>query len=160
MESVFHRFIASNSSWPSLRLWGKSMFNSSDASVCMHVFDTSLVSYFSWWKTTTWEQFFSFRLLGLLFGTAWVGFSALKYVLVTFFLLVDRSFCACGKIPELFKKYMIVLKIYLYSIFPHDHTYSGITGNWNKLPACLAFHSWVSSASCSRVCAAKKMFLG
>lgn len=30
------------------------------------------------------------------------------------------------------------------------HTYSGITGNWNKLPGCLAFHTWVSSASCCK----------
>lgn len=85
--------------------------------------------------------FLSFRLLDLLFGTALVGFTALKYVLVTFFLLVDRSFCACGKIPELFKNYMRALKIYLCYIFPHNHTYSGITGNWNKLPGCLAFHT-------------------
>lgn len=135
------------------------MFNSSDANVCMRVFDTSLESCFNLWKTTTWEQFLSFRLLDLLFWYCFSWLHSLEICLSHIFLLVDRSFCGSGKIPEPFKKYRIALKICLCYIFPHNHTYPGITGNWNKLPGCLAFHTWVSSASCSRVCAAKKIFL-
>lgn len=63
-----------------------------------YVFDISLVCYFNRWKTIGWEQFIlPFRLLDLLFGTTLVGFTALAYVLVMFFFLVDRSFCGCGK---------------------------------------------------------------
>lgn len=47
------------------------------------------------------------------FGTALVGFTAFTYVLVMSIFLVDRSFCACGRVLELFEKYMKALKTFL-----------------------------------------------
>lgn len=72
---------------------------------------------------------FVIEIAGFAFWYRFGWLHSLEICLSHIFLLVDRSFCACGKIPELFKNYMRALKIYLCYIFPHNHTYSGITGN-------------------------------